>query len=87
VTSKRTVVVTGTFAVDAGTNGKATLDVAGKTPDQIAEEFINGSDAYAGVCHQCARNINDPEVGDLVGFTVDGTDYEFRDGHWVDVID
>jgi hypothetical protein len=77
------VTVTGTFEVGAGTTGKATLDVAGLTPDQIAELFIQKSDAYADVCHQCARNIEDPEVGDLVSFTVDGVSYEFQDGHWV----
>lgn len=79
----RIVTVTGTFAVDAGTNGKARIDVAGLTPDEVAELFIRESDAYAGVCHQCAHNIDNPEVGDLVSFTVDGVSYEFRDGHWV----
>jgi hypothetical protein len=78
--------IVATYAVHAGTT--ATLDLEDATdPDLVALYLIEdaGELIDTSVCHQCAHNVVDPEVGELTGFTIDGRSYE-RDeetGHWV----
>jgi len=76
------------FAVNAGTSARFTgIDFTGMTPDEMAEA-IEDNDAVqeavqVNVCHQCAEDVDDPQVDEMTGFTVDGVDYERgRDGHW-----
>lgn len=75
--------ITAVFAVHAGTTGEAELDVTGMSVDEMAEAIEDAADAYASVCHQCSHTINDPAVGEMVAFTVDGVDYHRPDGTWV----
>lgn len=75
--------ITGTFEVGAGAVGEADIAISGLSPDQIAELFASESDVDTQLCYECAGRVQDPEVGDLVSFTVGGVDY-VRDGaHWV----
>ena len=76
--------VVAVYEVYASTTATVELDDAGD-PDLVA--LWLAEDAHPGIslCHQCDDYINDPEIGDLVGFSVDGVQYE-RDeetGHWV----
>lgn len=78
--------VIATYAVHAGTTATVELDDV-SDPDMVALYLIEDSGELvdASVCHQCAQNVVDPEVGDLVGFTIADVTYE-RDeetGHWV----
>lgn len=75
--------ITAVFDVRAGTNADVMLHVAGMSPDEIAERVERAAQPYVSVCHQCAHNIIDPEVGDLVSFTVGNVDYVQQDGKWV----
>jgi hypothetical protein len=75
--------IRGTFEVGAGAVGEVDIDVTGMTPDEIAQAFDDAADVDTSLCHQCAHVIEDPQVGDLVSFTVDGVSYEQRDGKWV----
>lgn len=75
--------VRATFEVFAGTTTEAELDVDGMTPDQIAER-IEREGAGLSLCHQCDDEVSDPQVGDLVGFTVGDKDYSLVDGQWVE---
>lgn len=59
-----------------------TADVHGLDPEQIAD-LVYQSDPGISVCHQCAHEIDDPESGDLAGFTVDGVEYHQVNGEWV----
>jgi hypothetical protein len=75
--------VSATFSVRAGAYGEGHLDVTDLTPDQIAERIWDVVDASTSLCHQCADSIIDPEVSDMVSFTVGDVDYENVDGRWV----
>jgi hypothetical protein len=70
------------YAISAGGWAEGELDVEGLTPDEMAELVEQTLDPEVSVCHQCAHRISDPEPSAMVGFTVDGVDYEQRDGHW-----
>lgn len=75
--------VSASYAISAGGWAKGELDVDGLTPDQMAELIEQTLDPEVSVCHQCAHRISDPEAYEMTGFTVNGVDYEHRDGHWV----
>lgn len=75
--------VTATFSVGAGAYGECDIDVTGLTPDQIAEIAMTDTNVSTTLCHQCANSISDPEIEEMTGFTVNGVEYEFVDGHWV----
>lgn len=74
--------ISGVFEVNAGHVVDFTADVDNLTPDQIAQ-LLYERDPGISICHQCAHDIDDPEPGDLAGFTVDGVEYVLVDGEWV----
>jgi hypothetical protein len=71
------------FEVFAGTSGECEIDITGLTPDEIAELVEQSADAYPTVCHQCARDIDDPQLGDMTSFSVGDVYYEKVGDHWV----
>jgi hypothetical protein len=78
--------VTATFEVSAGHTADSELDVANMTPNEIAAWLDeNGADGIS-LCHQCGHDINDPQIGKLVEFEVDGRHYVFNDntGNWTE---
>lgn len=74
--------VSATFEVNAGTTTDYRLDIFGKTPDEIANEIQNNAPGIS-LCHQCAREVADPEAGELTSFYIGGKSYSLQDdGHW-----
>lgn len=82
--------ISATFSVGAGTTTNFVLDLGDVRSDQIQPAVLAGLvEVFAGrlvdttLCHQCASNVVDLEVVDLVGFTIDTTEYGYVDGAWV----
>lgn len=74
--------VSATFEVGAGTVADYQLDIFNKTPDEIANEIQNDAPGIS-LCHQCARDVVDPEAGKLTSFYINGKSYSLKgDGHW-----
>ncbi len=73
--------IVASFTVTGGTARTFNLDIADKTPGEIADLLDREFDGVS-LCHQCSPECEDPE-GELSSFTIDGVDYERRDGHWV----
>jgi hypothetical protein len=74
--------VSAAFRIVGGGACERDLDITGLTPDEIAD-LVFVTIANPSLCHQCVRDISDPEVEELTEFTVNGVDYN-RDGeHWV----
>jgi len=73
--------ISATFEVNAGHSIDVTADTKGLTLDQIAE-MLYERDPGISLCHECAHEINEPESGDLIGFTVDGVAYEPDGDGW-----
>jgi hypothetical protein len=74
------VPILATFSVGGGNAQDVEIDTEGLTPDQIAEALINNAETPS-LCHQCARDISDPELSELTSFTLDGVEYvEHFDG-------
>lgn len=77
-----------TYAVHAGATAIARLDDV-TDPDLVALYLSDDVQPDLSVCHQCADNIIDPEVGHLMSFMVNGVTYEreridgYETGHWV----
>jgi hypothetical protein len=72
------------YEVFAGTVHDDEADLDGLTPDEMALRINETAEPYVSVCHQCADSIDDPQVGDLVAFMVNGTEYtQDDDGKWV----
>jgi hypothetical protein len=66
--------VGGYFEVAGGTYDEIELDTEKMTPAEIATALA-GQAGGVSLCHQCAHEISDPQVGDLVEFTVGGQTY------------
>lgn len=77
----RIVHVSATYEVDAGTAASGEVDIAGLSPDEIAE-LADQLHPGISVCHQCAHEISDPEVGEMTSLVVDGVEYVKVNGHW-----
>ena len=45
--------------------GSGTIEVEAETPEKAVE--IAEGEAYVSVCHQCAREIEDPELYEITG--------------------
>jgi hypothetical protein len=75
--------ITAVFEVFAGLTEDIRLDVKDLSPEQMADKIERSTAAGVSLCHECAHEVNDPQVGDLVAFTVDGVEYSKRDGEWV----
>lgn len=75
--------ITASFEVLAGTAQDFDLDITGMSPDEIAAWLNEHADGIS-LCHQCSRDVSDPELGDLTGFSVDGVSFERNGmtGHW-----
>ena len=74
--------VSGSFEVNASNWAEVEFDTDGLSPDEIVQKLYEEHPGIS-VCHQCANDIEDPELGDVVGFTVDGVEYIRLDGEWV----
>jgi hypothetical protein len=76
---------TAVYEVFAGTVVDNEADLEGLTPGEMAERIDATAEPDVGLCHQCSHSVIDPQVGDLVAFTVDGVEYTQRDGdgEWV----
>lgn len=70
----RTSTVTGVFEVNAGAARDVEVAVDGLTIEQVAQALYDQAEGIT-LCHQCAREMSDPELGDLVEITVDGQTY------------
>lgn len=75
--------IRGVFEVFAGTTADLTRDVKGLSPNAMAELVEREAQTCVSLCHECAHDVNDPQVGDMVAFTVDGVEYHQVDGQWV----
>lgn len=74
--------ISATFEVSGGTTGDYRLDISGLSLDEIAERLQNDAPGIS-LCHQCARDIVDPESGELTSFYIDDKSYSKQDdGHW-----
>jgi hypothetical protein len=65
--------VVGVFTI----NGSATRGVEmadGLTVEQVAERMYAEAEGVS-LCHQCAGEIDDPELGDLTQLVIDGKVY------------
>lgn len=69
------------FAVGGSTWRGMQIDTEGKAPDEIAALVEREFDGVS-LCHQCISDCEDPEA-ELTGFSMDGVEYEQRDGVWV----
>lgn len=75
---------TAVYEVFAGTVVGNEAELDGLTPDEMAERIDTAAKPYVGLCHQCSRDISDPQIGDLVAFIVDGVEHTQDDGgKWV----
>lgn len=74
--------ISATFEVNAGTTSDHRFDITGMTPDEIAKKIEDDAPGIS-LCHQCARDVVDPEPGELTSFYIDGRSYSKQaDGHW-----
>lgn len=76
--------ITVVFEVFAGTSADLKRDVSGMSPDELAAVVEVEAETNVSLCHECARDVNDPQVGEMVAFVVDGVEYaRDDDGNWV----
>jgi hypothetical protein len=76
---------TAVYEVVAGTPYVGEAELEGLSPDDMAIAIDQVSEPNPSVCHQCADGIDDPQVGDLVGFVIDGKSYMRQDdGTWIE---
>lgn len=71
------------YEVFASTVADGEAELTGMTPEVMAQRIDEIAEPYVSVCHQCSDSVNDPQVGDLVAFIVDGVEYTEVDGKWV----
>jgi hypothetical protein len=67
--------VTATFAVSGGHTAKGRLNLLDLSPTEIAERIHLQLPASVVLCHECAHEVVDPELGELTGFEVGGTEF------------
>lgn len=66
----RTSTVTGVFRVNAGAARDVEMVVDGLALEQVAQALYDQAEGIS-LCHQCAREMSDPELGDLTQITID----------------
>lgn len=78
----RYVDVEATFSVVGGNAETVTVDVDGKTLEQVALAVLEGAQGIS-LCHECGHQISDPCQEDVTGMRFEGQDYAPNpDGTW-----
>lgn len=69
------------FAVEGSTYRELEIDTKGLTIDQVAQA-IESQAGGVFLCHACSSECQDPELGELAGFTIDGVEYVSTPDGW-----
>ncbi len=73
------------FTVVGGTSIDVRLNTIGLSTEEIAYKLERDIGYVDSLCWECASKINDPDIGELTAFEVDGVEYvKDKDGLWVE---
>lgn len=74
--------IVASYSVEASTAQDIELpDIAGLSLEEIAT-LVDRNAPGISLCHECAHQVSDPELGELTAMTVNGVCYELADGVW-----